>query len=354
MAIWNTPPAPTQAKAFLGVDTLKAIFSFNPDEVKWSYKNNTVSRDTIGGRVVQILSASAEGMTVIGRAGSRERLQIFAKDLKNLMQYHIKTGEAVNFKVPSRNWDFKVYIQNVASLGWDVTTTSYPYQITLTIEDDLNNVINHKLREDTFANILKGIGYNPEYHGGNSAEAIRYIEAMKNALGAIDIGSSAASRDSGLGAGKYKPRETGDGGNASMAKRLLDQADLNSVPKISSGDKLEVAEIYALAYWALQQMGNLTGSELKEIAIISTAVSWCETQTHNVKAKNPDATDGTAYGLWQMNDGLGTSLWDPVIAALRMAEEYYQQGWRYWACAPGHSGSYNYTKFINQVRSIVK
>lgn len=365
MTTWNTTPQPTQAKAYLGVANQNAIFSFNPDEVKWSYKNNTISRDTIGGRVVQVLSASVEAMTVIGRAGSRERLQIFSRDLKNVMQYHIKTSEPVSFKVPSRNWDFRVYIQNVSSLGWDVTTTSYPYQITLIIEEDLNNIIGYQLKDNTFDNLIKGIGYNPEFHGGNTGEATRYVEAMQNALGAIDLGLGAATDGQnramvrvgsggggGVGRGKYKPRSTGSGGNAGLAKKLLNQVDLNNVPQVSSNQYLTVPEIYSLAYWALEQMGDLTGDDLKETAIIATAVSFCETQSHNTRAQ-AEAVNGIAYGLWQMNDGLGTSLWDPVVSALRMAESYYKTKWAYWACAPGHSGSYNYRKFINQVRSEV-
>lgn len=352
MAIWNTPPTPTQAKAYLGVSNLNAIFSFNPDEVKWSYKNNTVSRDTIGGRVVQILSASAENMSVIGRAGSRGRLQEFARDLKKIMQYQIKTGETVNFKVPSRNWDFRVYIQNVSSLGWDVTTTSYPYEITLVIEEDLNNITHFILKKEAFENIMRGIGYNPEYHGGNLAEATRYVEAMRNALGSIEFDTDTQSSSSPkFGRGKFKPRE-GDGrGNAGLAKKLLSKVDLDTVPQISDEIFISIEEIYALAYWALEQMGDLRGSELKEIAIMATAISCCETQSHDTRAENTEATNGSAFGLWQMNEGLGTSLWDPVVAAIRMAEEYYEQGWLYWQCGPLRDSGYK--NHIDEVRSAV-
>lgn len=354
MNLWNTPPTPTQAKAFLGIGTKSAIFNFNPDEVKWAYKNNTVSRDTIGGRVVQVLSSSVEAMTVTGRAGSRERLQIFAKDLKDLMQYHIKTSEPVNFKVPSRNWDFRVYIQNISSLGWDATSTSYPYELTLTIQEDLNNIIDFKIKQDVFENLVQGMGYNPLYHGGNLTEATRYIEAMSNALGFVNLGSSSSSDNGGLGTGKYKPRSTGDGGNQGMANALLAKAGnaIDSVPKVSTERFITVREIYALAYWALDALGNLTGSNLQDVAIKATAVSCCETQRHDTQAQAEAVRGKIAYGLWQMNEGLGTSLWDPIIAALRMAEEYYQQQWLYWSC--GRDSNVNgYKKYIDQVRSEV-
>lgn len=176
---------PTQARAMIGVGEIQHVFSMNPDEVKWSYKNNSVSRDTIGGRVVQLLSSSVEVMTVTGRSGSRRELQILSNNLKKIMQYQIKNSEPVNFKVPSRNWNFLVYIQNVSGLGWDVTTTSYPYELNLVIQDDLTGISSKMINKEVFDNLMQGIGYNPEYHGGNSAEAIQYIEAMKNALGGV-------------------------------------------------------------------------------------------------------------------------------------------------------------------------
>lgn len=179
------PFNPTQARAMIGVGDIQHIFSMNPDEVKWSYKNNSVSRDTIGGRVVQILSSSVEVMSVTGRAGSRRELQLLSKNLKKIMQFQIKSSEPVNFKVPSRNWDFLVYIQNVSGLGWDVTTTSYPFELNLAILDDLTGISSKRINKQVFDDLMRGIGYNPEFHGGNLAEATQYVEAMRNALGQI-------------------------------------------------------------------------------------------------------------------------------------------------------------------------
>lgn len=188
------PFGPTQARAMIGVGNVQHIFAMNPDEVKWSYKNNTVSRDTIGGRVVQILSSTVEVMSVTGRAGSRRELQTMSNNLKKVMQYQIKTSEPVNFKVPSRNWNFLVYIQNVSGLGWDVTTTAYPYELNLMIQDDLTGIASKKINQEVFDKLINsagqpGIGYNPQYHGGNLTEATRYIEAMNNALNNVSTTS---------------------------------------------------------------------------------------------------------------------------------------------------------------------
>lgn len=350
MGQWNTVPTPTQAKAYLGVTGTNAIFTFNPDEVKWSYKNNTVSRDTIGGRVVQILSSDAESMIINGRAGSREALQTLGRQFKNIMSYQVKTGNTVDFKVPSRDWEFKVFLQSVSGLGWDVGATSYPYQIALNIKDDLSGLLEQKLREDAFMSLAKGIGYNPAFHGGDPASAARYVESMLGAIDSISLaGNSAYEEETSGKKGKYKARETGGGGNATMAKALLARADLDNVPQVSEERFITIAEIYALAYWALDQIGNLSGDELKEVAIIATAVSCCETQSHDTQAK-AQAVNDMAYGLWQMNEGLGTSLWDPVVSALHMAEKYYASGWAYWSCGPDKTR--NHAQYLDEVRSV--
>lgn len=345
MMNWNTIPTPTQAKAYLGNTETSAIFSFNPDEVKWSYKNNTVSRDTIGGRVVQILSSNVETMSISARAGSREKLQTLTRDFQKVMQYHVKTGDPVDFKVPSRNWQFTVFLQNVAPLGWDVGATSYPFQMVLAIKQDLNGVAAQKIREDAFLNLAEGIGYNPRYHGGDSASAMQYVESMLGAIESIDLGGgSSAYEDTGIDKGKYNFVGVHDGnGNNDLAKELVAEADLTNVPKVIIPDNYQITlkEVYALAYWALEQMGNLSGDSLKQKAIISTAISYCETQTHNTRAYNPNATDGKAYGLWQMNNRYGSSLFDPVVAALLMAKTYYASEWLYWGCGPNHSGDYS-------------
>lgn len=170
----------TQPQASLTSPIASHHFAFNPDEVKWSFSNNTVSRDTVGGRVVQLLSSKVEQMTVVGRAGSRGELQRLAQNLKKIMEYQIKTQNAVHFKVPSRKWNFKVYIQNVSSLGWDYSATSYPYEIALMIQEDLTGLSSKAVEKEALSRLAQGIGYTEKYHGGSVEEALSMSEAYLN------------------------------------------------------------------------------------------------------------------------------------------------------------------------------
>ena len=161
------------------------VFAFNPDEVKWSYTNNTVSRDTVGGRVVQLLSSKVEQMTVNGKAGSRGELQLIASNMKKIMEYQIATQSPVSFKVSSRKWNFKVYIQNISSLGWDYAATSYPYEITLLVQQDLSGLTGKTIEQQALQRLAEGIGYVDKFHSGDSEEALAISEAYRNSMGLI-------------------------------------------------------------------------------------------------------------------------------------------------------------------------
>lgn len=335
-----------QVSASLKCPVATYTFPFNPDEVKWNLINNTVSRDTIGGRVVQLLSSRVEQMTVTGRAGSRGELQNLALNMKKIMKYQIELQNPVHFIVPSRRWDFKVYIQNISSLGWDYAATSYPYEITLLVQEDLTGLAKKEIEEDALERLAQGISYSEELHGGNSEDALSTSEVYLNSVGFLksknqgststeETGEVVNPGGTGTGTGQRTPTPTGTG-NATLTKALLAKADLSTAPSIPSDVRfLTIKQIYELAYWALNQLGSAS----KEIAIIMTAISCVETQSHDTQAQ-AQAINDIAYGLWQMNEGYGTSLWDPIVSALHMAEKYYAVGYDYWGPGPTNKGTY--------------
>lgn len=156
------------ANAFLGNERAFHTFKFNPSTVAWNYTNNTRSLDTLGGRVVQVLSSRIDSMSVQGLAGSRSELQRLAKNLKDIMNFHIQTQEPVLFKVPSKDWNFRVYLQGVSNLGWSVQTVVYPYQLEMMVIDDLTGIRSRELETQMLDRLAKEIGYNPNVHGGNA------------------------------------------------------------------------------------------------------------------------------------------------------------------------------------------
>lgn len=189
------------ANAFLGNERAFHTFKFNPAAVQWNYSNNTRSFDTLGGRVVQVLSARIDGLAVTGVAGSRDELQKIAKNLQNIMRYHTNTQEPVLFKVPSRNWNFQVYLQSVNNLGWDVQTVVYPYQLNLAVVDDLSGVKAQELGKQMLDRLAEGIGYNPDVHGGNAPAFSDLVNSLQltypTVQNGIDEGDEPADGSSG-------------------------------------------------------------------------------------------------------------------------------------------------------------
>lgn len=180
----------TQAHAFLGARDVFHTFRFNPDDASWAYKENLNSTDTIGGRVVQLLSVQLTGMTVNGHAGSRAELQRLADNAKAIMAYHIRTSRPVSFRVPSRKWDFIVYLTDMPQIGWDVAATSYPYSLNLSVSDDLTGVQTKRLEKAALTRLADGIGYNPAVHGGDYKGFQKLVDSLVAGNGGTDTGTS--------------------------------------------------------------------------------------------------------------------------------------------------------------------
>ena len=193
---WTTTPESGQAKAFIGVNGgPHHILRLNPDTVSWDYSENVFSQDTLGGRVVQLLSVSLNGMTVAGRAGNRGELQLLAKNMKEIMGFHVSTLQPVEFKVPSRNWNFMVYVQAMPQLSWEVASTSYPYQLQLLVEEDLNGVKTHEINAEVLKRLASGIGYDysKDIHGGDAALLKKQSDIVMAAAAASSTGASSSA-----------------------------------------------------------------------------------------------------------------------------------------------------------------
>lgn len=160
---------------------------------EWTYANNTQSFDTIGGRVVQLLSVTITDMTVQGVAGSRQELQRFTNNIMKIMKFHVATQLPVQFRVPSRKWDFMVYVKAMPQVGWDVTTVSYPFQLTLGISEDVSGIKSRAITTFELDHLKKTIGYNSSYHGGDP-------NAFTNIVSALDLTPPGQTSSGGTGA----------------------------------------------------------------------------------------------------------------------------------------------------------
>lgn len=336
--VWNTTPTPSQISASLGNDIIRHVFLFNPDEVKWGYSNNTVSRDTIGGRVVQLLSAKVEQMTVVGRAGSREELQKIALNLKKIMNYQIKNQTPIRFKVPSKKWNFKVYLQNVSSLGWDYAATSYPYELTLLVQEDLTGLTSKVIMGDAISRLAQSIGYSENFHGGNGDQALAVSEAYQRGMNWIKTGGSNVVQ--GTPGGTTVPGDGSGGTGAAGTQQYKGRTDLWQ-PGIANlpwqGANLREAVRNMLNTFVTRSAGNANFTAVDvEIAmcVIKHESGW------NPQAYNDQNSNGSIdYGLWQINTIHRNATWWPSNVDLLKNAEYNTRcalslwipaGWNAW------------------------
>jgi hypothetical protein len=268
------------ARAQLSAGGVHLALPVDPYTANWGYQENTSSTDTIGGRVVQLLSVQVQDLTVTSVAGSRRELQRVADGVRGIMQYHVKTSLPAHFRVPSRRWDFRVYLTSMPQVGWDVASTTYPYQLGMAVQEDVNGVKSAQLLRNELNRLKEGIGYQKGVHGGDEE---RFTQTVNSLLKATSpFGDSIQD----VGSGSTPPGLSGINPDKS---------------------RLTPEEIAQVAAWAFGQETSITGSDLMKNVIYAVAVCLHESGG-GVGNNNPNATNGTAYGLWQGNATNGITL----------------------------------------------
>lgn len=143
---------------------------FFPNSLTWDYTLNTASFDTIGGRVVQVLSIAIESVTLQGDAGNRANLQLLYVYVNGLQNTQISTQVSSSLVLPSRNWSFNVWVHTFPAFGWDYETVTYPYQLTLEVDQNYGvpDELSQSVVNGAFADLQDNIGFNSTWNGLNS------------------------------------------------------------------------------------------------------------------------------------------------------------------------------------------
>ena len=176
--------------AYLGNGTIGFQFKYNPQSLSWGYQQNVGTFDTIGGRVYQVLSVSPTTLTVQGQAGNRYELQVMAKGILDIMNYHINSQSPVNFVVPSRKLNMSVYVVAMPQIGWDYTTVVYPYQLQLSIEEDFG-ISPQDILTNQIDLLAADIGFTTTFEGGSPADFQKIVSQVQNAVLADSISTNA-------------------------------------------------------------------------------------------------------------------------------------------------------------------
>ena len=230
-----------RSTAYLSAADILYRFDVNPNSVEWNYRHHTHVQDTLGGRVVQLLGVSVEGMTIRGDAGAgidgRKKLQKLASRIGYIMQtIHVERQNPVYFKVPSRDWKFRVYITSAPRLGWDSQTLTYPYELQFQVIEDLGIATRDSLHGE-LDRLKRGIGYDPKWHGGNAAEGLAVVQDMYGGGGG---GSDSKYEHSGGTVQSHKE----------IKRRLQD-----GYRKVGRGDMADIVMSDDFHLWISQESG---------------------------------------------------------------------------------------------------
>lgn len=181
--------------ASLGFDGGPSItFRIDPSAIEWKYKVDTTVIDTVGGRVVQVLGATLEDMTVMGYYGQHRRAgpdgeswklaEAFADRIRQIQEYqsrdateHGRMHVPATFNYSPKGWRFLVYVKALAdsqggSVAHRIGRFSYDYALTLfivdVISDDLHVLSGAKKNavDAYIARISDGIGWHFSQYNG--------------------------------------------------------------------------------------------------------------------------------------------------------------------------------------------
>lgn len=156
---------------------------FDPNSLRWSYTLNTASYETLGGRVVQLLSVKIDSMTWEGDAGSINRLIDVFEKINQIMLHHESTGESVKLNLPNQGWSFEVFVVSFPEMGYDNETVTFNYSLNLEVYEDYSDITTRVMSEE-IDRLLIGIGHAPYWHGPQSDDyVVEQIQQNTNAPG---------------------------------------------------------------------------------------------------------------------------------------------------------------------------
>jgi hypothetical protein len=172
------------------VDTFSNItykFPFNLNSLNWNYNLNTQNYSTIAGRVTQLLSVSITTVYIQGDAGSRGALLKMFEQFKTMQDDQNSHKKHIMFSVPSQNLHFAVWLESF-QMGWDYTTVTYPYSITVQVDQTISKSAidaTTKAALNYIVNITNnggGIGFSSAWTGLSKADVNFQYQDILNGI----------------------------------------------------------------------------------------------------------------------------------------------------------------------------
>lgn len=136
-------------------------FRTDPNSITWQYTLNTHVDRTYGGRVIQLLSANVDSLTVSSDsgAGGRAYQRDAALYFRDFVLWQRDHGNPGTFAYPNNNILLKVYADN---FQWNDSLGNVLRNFTMTfrVEEDSNGATVKKIMNAELDKLADGIGYH--------------------------------------------------------------------------------------------------------------------------------------------------------------------------------------------------
>lgn len=165
------------------------------NDVNFGYTMNTQTYDTLGGRVVQLLSVRVDRLTISAHAGTRDDLLRLVDFAAVRMEMHAASELPVRLEIPSRDWFFDVWVVTMPAIRLDVQSVAYEYRMDFEVEQASDKV---KQIAETRAlrRIAEDIGFDPSKYTWRDSEVQSRVNeltgqvsnALTEGVNAVGIG----------------------------------------------------------------------------------------------------------------------------------------------------------------------
>ena len=135
-------------------------FAIEPETASWTYRMNIKPEDTYGGRVVQLLACTIDGMSVSGHIcpakwsfdpdnSRRDELnkniqwnamREFEYNVRQIMEYHESAKAPVEFDFPEAGWEGMVYVTGYSKVQYEPDIPSVQYTLSMDIDSGFNDI----------------------------------------------------------------------------------------------------------------------------------------------------------------------------------------------------------------------
>lgn len=157
----------------------------------FGYTMNTQTYDTLGGRVVQLLSVKVDTLQISAHAGSRDALLQMFDFVAATMEVQTMSELPVRLEIPSRDWAFDVWVVAMPAMRFDVQTVAYEYQLRLEVEQASDEAL-EVAETAALQRLASDIGFDPSHYTWTDIEIQDQLnqttDAVNVPLGTTGIG----------------------------------------------------------------------------------------------------------------------------------------------------------------------